>query len=1481
MPLILDPYGDPVPAAAPAPAGILDPEWFRQQERKGRRFGLRPDGSIVELAPTGRSREDIKGTPYLSDLERVWYLGQQADEADAAGNAAEAQRLRALAAQTPMETVGAVRRAVAAIPSGLGAIDRLRAQEAAPAIAEAARVREIAPEPGVTRRDVLGRIIPEGPQPQPIIGLRPQPVEIREPAPPSLLQRISRAFTESLTQRGGAGLGIGLPTERAPRTEAVFPERSMVGGLQATLPEPVREALRTGYGAVGGGVGTALGTIAAPTRLLLGAAGVETPSTAEFTRAGRRVGEAFTPQTLTELGFSLIPAGPLAGELGVGARLAARAAAAGGRGAARGAARGAPGIAAAVEATGLRLGPRAAVEAGREGRIWTPLFQEMLEDMPDEGLIALRGQTAKQIAAQGIPLSKKELVAKIDEIVEARAAQGVAIPKPPTPTPAGAGPPPSLPAGAARRGGRRGAIEAAEAAPPSAGVTTGAEGAAPPAGFGQAALKAAREEINLRRVGTVGREISAGRRGQVAGIAETIAKTGGQAAEERGRAISRAMTRGGTLRQTFLRPLALSPEQAAGGMDEVAAALAVGTIREFEAAQFLRWSDTEPGIIQRLLSDQPYLRPAEAKLVNKVWGPELSRALDDLAKTRPMTAAQEAREIARLRRGEEAFRGEVELRQAGVPTRAETKAAIAADRARASLLADLDKTHASYEDVMNKARRAVGDELAGRPTVGAAQSRNTLAVISAWLSDNRMLLDSIADTEGVGKLLAGIRATVAGEVADSHLTALLYRRQMLADALMQDGLDGRLAAKVADLLQQAELARRYGDAIPARILHELQTVKGAPYQESLAGLSLFVQRWKNMKFGVDAGVFGVNVLASIRRGGIPMLEGMINRWLAMAHLPHFASLYADENLPRIVRNSLDGLHVGLGPSPVRASEGTLLSYLGPLGKAVDKPVSAALDELNKLQFGGVLQWLRDVSYEGNLINVQLLGQDITRPAVRRAAAESANSITQFARTALRSGRKGVEANVFTSAAYTRSGWANILQMSKVFRPGASQAERIVGAGMILSQAAFMLTVGKFINDRIGISDFIMDPSLPGFGYITTRDPETGKGRKINFMSQASVEKAISQSIRAIAEGKEEDLWRAWAGYFMGRATTPIGQLPFTLAGAGYEAGRGRTFGPLAGERRVGLKSMILNLSPLPLMAQSALEEDSTILGRVLEATGFTTFPESAAKAIEDVRNEGLRLALASGAFPPSVASQIEGLDYFQLGPRERDIVDRWVRENKPEMIKDYEEYRRKFASPFQKAADERAAVEAQNKPEYDKLMRSLLSGQDPKKVMAAYDELRAEERGALAIIYESKEYQEAVKNLPANDIYKLIDLYNGIPDQVASKTGIVDWDVVERVRSQWLAKVAATDKALATRVIYNTERERERHPFVALVENAQKSFRAYYDLPEGKTREQYRREHPDVDFMLWLLGRVTTLRSMEAAERAQRAVTGREIRVVR
>lgn len=529
-------------------------------------------------------------------------------------------------------------------------------------------------------------------------------------------------------------------------------------------------------------------------------------------------------------------------------------------------------------------------------------------------------------------------------------------------------------------------------------------------------------------------------------------------------------------------------------------------------------------------------------------------------------------------------------------------------------------------------------------------------IIKTWEDGNRAILDGIGPDSQ--PLLAGIRAAVTGNVADSYLTAALQRRMVLSRVLTNEGFDPKDVKKVSDALLERELMLHYGatnpEQIPARARELVAQSRSMPYEESFGGLQTLVQRSKNVQFGFfDVGVFGVQGMTAIRRGGIPMLVGLINRALATTNLPHARIMMADNQLPKLVQYGLDGLATKSTSNltaAARPDAGTLLRYVDfiPGAGALDRLASRVSEAMTNIQFGTIMGGMRNAMYEGELTMLHLMGQDITNPAVRAAAARNANHATSWAEQALRKSRSGLESVAFTSAPMTRARVAQIEDMLKIVETGASPADRMLAAMMITSTVAYTLTLGKVLYDQIGVGDLIMDPSKPGFGMLTTRfKDDDDRNIVIDLIPQDSVERAFARSIREIASGDPKAALDGWGRVFVGSASL-VGRIPTSVFGYGFEPGQGFT-------SNMSQTARVLNMAPIPPVVASAMvtggdqdnlwpqdilqEMKNDPTSTTLDIFGISNFPESPYGFSERLSQE--RFGAAYSDLTPAQRTEIQ------------------------------------------------------------------------------------------------------------------------------------------------------------------------------------------------------------------------------------------------
>lgn len=669
--------------------------------------------------------------------------------------------------------------------------------------------------------------------------------------------------------------------------------------------------------------------------------------------------------------------------------------------------------------------------------------------------------------------------------------------------------------------------------------------------------------------------------------------------------------------------------------------------------------------------------------------------------------------------------------------------------------------------------------------------------IDLWNRMNRVLLDHIKPD--AGEAMTVLRAQMTGDLADSYATALVHRKHILASALRNEGLDPKAVSNITNTLMERELKLRYPKGVPDNITQILSQAKGLPYDQAIGGFDLFWQRMKNSMFGLDLSVFGQQLVGSLRYGAVPSIAGAVNRTLAVAHLPHIATEYIDSNMSRIAQYAIDGVHQGVGPAVARPEQGSLLQYLGPLGRKIDTPYIKVTDKLTDLQFRSVLGNLRNLDHEGNLVMLKLLGRDIQDPAVRALSADNANVATYFAREALKAGSRTRGRGIFTSPSMTRARVQQIVQASRLLSPTAAPEQRILAAMAITSTVGTTLAVGKLLNDWIGTGEFEFVPGKPNFGKITTAG-----GRVIDVIPQDNVVNALALSVKALAEADPEEAGQAWSKFLLGSGTI----LPRTAAAAvfntGYVPGQGWFFGDMPG----GVERMKAVASPLPAISSQIGENDATGLG--LNTLGITNYPESAY----------------------AKAQRVSGQQFSEMSTSERDA---FLRDN-PEI-----------ASGLSKSSIERGGVSG----EIEGMKAQFTEMQKVDDAELAANKISPEEHANRTLERQRElgiRIDQAASAQEKSGDAKVTPLsqWRGIVDQSTMSNGQVDWDAVE----EWRATLSDADNQYIDdntnvggteeqRKLNQVRRDLRSSGYRDLKQDAWKQFKAAYPEQMGSVPDDY------------------------------------------
>ncbi len=774
-------------------------------------------------------------------------------------------------------------------------------------------------------------------------------------------------------------------------------------------------------------------------------------------------------------------------------------------------------------------------------------------------------------------------------------------------------------------------------------------------------------EVELRRSGVPASEIAAGRARQAAGIAGNLqgAEAANATLAER-LAAAKSGARAGGLRQTFNQPLELTADTVNGLAAHLQGVLERdGAFTQFNGLSALdalvKGENVQPAqlkLLQRVFGNDigDLAAQANKKRISPIATVDATgRAVIERAGVfqEKSIATAEQTALAQFKHADELkaqlamdptnqrlAATEAAARERGVkaqntadtllerrttaltPSPVDTLESLAQQKATSGAVDTLRQAELAQrsgraltedQQALLDARDLMGRKLAISSTAG----KDVLETVDTLLKGNRAILDVIKNDHPA---LIGLQAGITGDIPDSFLSAALIRRGLMREVISGQGVQPEIANQMASVLFKRELALHYGGEVPqgAKDMLAKAFQAGASGTDDPGFFTTLVQRSKNTMFGADFGVLGVQALNAVRRGNIPLLVGTINRGLASLSLPRIASEITGSSLDRITQYAIDGVSHGTASSAVRPSAGTMLAYYGesnlPLAgrvMAMDKGITRALDGLNNVQFKNVLGTIRDLDHEGNLVMLKMLGRDIQNPAVRAQAAENANTLTSFARSALSGARRNAEGVLLTSPSMTRARINTILQMAKLVTPRASVEQRIMAASMIVSTYVTYTAAAKWLNDQIGTKDMETDPSKTGYGMIQSKfiDPKTGRNMLIDVVPQDSVERAFAVSIRALADPAVDDAaaQRAWERVMLGSSSIVprIG----LAAGfrTGYEPGKGYSYGNLS---RNGVLESFLPVPPAVTNAATGAGP----LEQGLGAVGVSAYPENASKS---------------------------------------------------------------------------------------------------------------------------------------------------------------------------------------------------------------------------------------------------------------------------
>lgn len=592
-------------------------------------------------------------------------------------------------------------------------------------------------------------------------------------------------------------------------------------------------------------------------------------------------------------------------------------------------------------------------------------------------------------------------------------------------------------------------------------------------------------------------------------------------------------------------------------------------------------------------------------------------------------------------------------------------------------------------------------------------------VVQRWLENNVPAFNNIQMGERTHRMTERI---VGGAVENRLANTMLQRGRELYEELASRGLSAEAAEDIVNT--------QYGKYLDARLVDELETnlptaQRNALMEHALTALRmggssaqdprgyakvansvgqaspLWVgaqkanSRMKNQMYGfADASVILGNLWPALQSGWMPLVTGYANR------VANIVKTGVDVDDARQYA-TLAGLQGARAQDQTIPEEGTLL-LSGTAGlldaamkgnaasrglRAADRAAGKWNQNLTKAQFDFLLyRVFRQPIYEGNLVILKGLGQDINDPKVQRAAARMANSVTSAAPQATKLTRRTKEGAILNTAQFTRAQGDLLLGAAKLVNPKATKAERILAATTIATTAASIWGAQELLGNTLEI-----DPRDDDFGKLRLPD-----GRTVNiFNQQRQIAKAMIDTgdflYNAAVKGEVngDDLYQSYAQFLLGRAGPllnagakvfdvgfdPNGETPgWNYPGIGPLAGKGDGWG-----NDSSLFEKALGILPAPTGAQQTiiplLQGDLTPSSTALNMTGGNTIPET--ELDKALRSEGLEgvddiREYYREKYPEQSESKIR--QFFQKYPdaRREDPELKEIREAKKEASENFE-----------------------------------------------------------------------------------------------------------------------------------------------------------------------------------------------------------------
>ena len=592
----------------------------------------------------------------------------------------------------------------------------------------------------------------------------------------------------------------------------------------------------------------------------------------------------------------------------------------------------------------------------------------------------------------------------------------------------------------------------------------------------------------------------------------------------------------------------------------------------------------------------------------------------------------------------------------------------------------------------------------------------------------------------------------------------------------------------------------------------------SPVGSNIRGLSNLSAAFRGTVFGLaDIAVSGVQFPLSIAHGGFQVGIGTLNRSLELLNLPYFHVYAKDATfISRLVSGAKDGLHVGIGPSAVSLRGGTLLKYAPKVGKALDKPLSRVIDIAAQAQFGHALTAVRLRMYEGNLMVLRMVGRNIDDPAVRRMAAEWANSATGASRGPMVKGRRVIESIALTSVQMTRANLSVYGQLISQLSPAAGRMERLRAAMTLANLGAYTYGLQYLFNSVFGDGPMEWRPGTSQWGTIRIG------GTTVPILPQRSILRAIDKSVEILeryrTDEEDADLWdlaKVWSQVAVGKGS-PLAGIPLAIAGVGFE--------PETSQFHVGglsAKGRLVGVLPIPPIGEQIAFQERDALAITVAGLGFNPYDTPAGRLLREEfeRTTGAELNWES----PAHMSKVEGSSKLdKLWKRSRE---------------ESREYGSKTAITSFEIQEEIGQAEE------DKgivlLAEAIRSGD------AQAAQQWSDARGGFLAFRDGKWDARFTPREATTEIGRLVDEYYGLNPkglEFTDSSGVTDWGAFQKARDAVLTRMPKDD-ADAIR-----DKEKFIDPAAEAVDRqfraAQDVLRPYWDL-KSEVWRNLRSRNPD------------------------------------